>query len=258
MSCWLTTLGALLLCCSASSTPATPCAPITLVLAIDSSSSVDEAEFDLQMQGIALAVMDPDVVSAMQAAGGVAVAAVLWGDSAWRAQVTDWHLVSSMHDAERFAAGLMGQPRLVGGNTDMGYGINVALDLLANPDNCATRLVIDVSGDGRETLYSRRPSISLSEVQERAEAMGVIINGLAITTDDPDLMDYYALRVILGPGSFVMSVTDYTVFREAIKRKLLREIGEPLVPALAGLANEGMSPVRTPGWREPPMVPHQR
>ena len=66
------------------------------------------------------------------------------------------------------------------GNTDLGHGIGVALDLLDQPGTCATQRVTDVSGDGRETVHSRRSSILLSEVRERAHEMGVQINGLAV------------------------------------------------------------------------------
>lgn len=208
-----------------------PCTDVALVLAIDSSSSIDEAEFALQMQATARALVNPDVVQAMRAAGGVAVAAVIWGDSAWSAHVTDWHLVSGEDQATAFAAGLASLPRSVGGNTDLGHGVELALDLLDRQDNCASRLLIDVSGDGRETLYTRSRSISLREVRDRAEDMGVQINGLAITVDDPGLAEYYASRVILGDGAFVMTVTDWSSFPDAIVRKLLREIGEP--PAVA-------------------------
>ena len=36
---------------------------------------------------------------------------------------------------------------------------------------------------------------------------------------------YYREQVVGGPGAFLMTVTDYTDFAEAIRRKLVREIG---------------------------------
>jgi Protein of unknown function (DUF1194) len=62
---------------------------------------------------------------------------------------------------------------------------------------------------------------------------GVIINGLAIRTDVPDLDAYYRTHVAGGPGSFVMSIAGYKDYAEAIHRKLLREI-EPNLVELEG------------------------
>ena len=51
---------------------------LELILAVDASGSVSEAEFDLQVPGLAGAFRDPDVVAAIRDAGptGVAVALV--------------------------------------------------------------------------------------------------------------------------------------------------------------------------------------
>ena len=58
-----------------------------------------------------------------------------------------------------------------------------------------------------------------------AEARGVTVNGLAIVNeDDLSLETWYRDNVIAGPGSFVMTATDYSRFPEAIRRKLLKEI----------------------------------
>jgi len=37
--------------------------------------------------------------------------------------------------------------------------------------------------------------------------------------------NYYRRNVVGGPGSFVMTADDYDAFGEAIRRKLLRELG---------------------------------
>lgn len=243
MSCSVSTFGALLICC-ANTASAMPCADTALVLAIDGSGSVGNAEFALQMQATALALTDPEVIGAIQAVGGIAIAAVVWGDTAYGAQITDWHLVRDMQEAQVFAAELAGQPRLMSGSTDLGNGIDLALDLLDTPQNCATRRLIDVSGDGRESLHSRFRHTSLSEAREQAGAMGVQINGLAVATNDPKLAEYYASQVILGEGAFVISVTGYASFKEAMTRKLVREIGEHLL--LAQLSDKWASPGADP------------
>ncbi len=56
-------------------------------------------------------------------------------------------------------------------------------------------------------------------------AKGVTVNGLAIVSeDDLSLPTWYRDNVIAGPGSFVIAISDYADFADAIRKKLLREI----------------------------------
>lgn len=203
---------------------AMPCTNMTLVLAIDGSGSIGDAEFAYQLAATARAITAPEVVAAMAAVGGVAVTALIWGDSGFGVHRLDWVEIFDPASAERFAATLAAQPRLVTGDTDMGYAISAALDLIGDPANCASYNVIDVSGDGRETLYANRRGISLAVARQRAEDQGVVINGLAISTVDPRLADYYHNHVISGPGAFVVETTTFAGFGDAMRRKLLSEV----------------------------------
>jgi hypothetical protein len=203
---------------------AMPCTNMTLVLAIDGSGSITDAEFTLQLAATARAILDPEVVQAMAEIGGVAVAAVIWADTAFGVQTLDWVRISDQVSANDFASRLASQPRLVSGNTDIGQGISMALDLVADPNNCASYNVIDVSGDGRESQFSARRGASLRVARQRAEDMGVIINGLAISTLDTTLAAYYRDHVIAGPSAFVIETTSFAGFGEAMQRKLLNEV----------------------------------
>jgi len=133
--------------------------------------------------------------------------------------------VTDIVSAESFALILDSLPRIITGNTDMGNGISAALDLLDDPRNCATYRVIDLSGDGRESIMTRSSAISLRQAKARADETGVIINGLAVSTNDPYLADYYLNHVIQGSGSFMIEVRSYGAFEQAMIQKLLREVG---------------------------------
>ena len=99
--------------------------------------------------------------------------------------------------------------------------------------SCAMRRMINVSGDGRETMSPRsRRQITLPVARNRAEAMQVTINGLAIQTDLPDLAEWYGEHVTVGPGSFVMAVQDMQSFEEAIRQKLVREVSNPFLASV--------------------------
>jgi hypothetical protein len=65
--------------------------------------------------------------------------------------------------------------------------------------------------------------------------LGITINALAIVgtnsdaTSPPGLANYYGDNVIGGAGAFVETAASYSAFERAMRRKLLREIGGPLI-----------------------------
>ncbi len=213
------------------------CADLSLVLAIDSSSSIDEDEFRMQVMGYAAAFSDPAVLVALKQAGTVDVATVFWADSANIPLVVPWRMIRSGKDAAAVAQSLLQVQRGPFGDTDIGDGLNTALDLLEAPGRCAARTVVNVSGDGRASVASRASvRHSVSAVKKRAEAMGVTINALAILNAEPSLGEYYRQEVITGAGSFVMEAKDFHAFGQAIIRKLEREI-QPQLSAAVDLGN---------------------
>ena len=210
------------------------CAELNLVLAIDGSGSIGAGEFALQQAGYAAAFRSDRVQRALASAGVVNVAVVLWGDAAMPVQLMAFQRVAGGADADRLAARLAGLERRVSGNTGIGGGVWAALDLLDRAPVCAARRLVNLSGDGRESL-SPRPhgEVLLVVARARAVAMGVTINALAITTDDAGLTGWYAHHLITGPDGFVMQVTGFADFAEAIAAKLAREIAPPALAELS-------------------------
>lgn len=206
------------------------CVDLSLVLAIDSSGSIDDSEFAIQTVGYAAAFQSLGVKRALAAAGVVDVAAIYWADADFSFQAIPWHRITSPHDADAFAAMLQTTKRRVFGDTDIGNGLNSAIDLLDQPDRCTVRAVINVSGDGEEsTSKKRKVQIPLAYARKRAADLGIIINGLVIENEVPELARYYRDKVISGPGSFVIDIKDFTSFGTAIEEKLKREIGLSLL-----------------------------
>lgn len=209
------------------------CPDLALALAIDASGSIDDCEYALQMAGYATALASPDVLRAIRSAGRVSIAVILWGDGGQRVQIIGWRAVDDAEDARAIGAALLAMPRKVTGNTGLGRGLAEALLLLETGASCAARQVIDVSGDGKQSISPRvRDGVALSPVRALALERGVTINGLAITSDDPGLGEYYRIMVIAGPDAFVEEVASFDDFAAALTRKLAREIAPP---ELAGL-----------------------
>jgi Mg-chelatase subunit ChlD len=161
--------------------------------------------------------------------GAVAVAALFWSEA--QDLALPWTRLASPADGAVMAEALLAAPRLPrAGATALGEGLVAALTLLARCPAPATRLVVDVSGDGA----SNRGRAS-GPVRDVAVAAGVVINGLAVVNEEADLIAHYAAEVIGGPGSFVMECGDYNDFAEAIGRKLVREMRGPALEARRGV-----------------------
>lgn len=202
------------------------CPDLSLVLAIDSSSSIDEMEFALQMQGYGAAFSDQEVLSTLHAVGTVDVAVVMWAGPTMPKHLRPWQRIETDAQALMLAEWFFTTPRKEKGDTEIGNALTAALDLIEQHDTCGSRRVVDVSGDGRADPGSSRgpPRKTLAFARARAESMGVTVNGLAITNSEPDLGEYYQTSLITGRNSFVMEVSSFTDFAAAILEKLKREI----------------------------------
>ncbi|WP_318339221.1 DUF1194 domain-containing protein [Defluviimonas sp. D31] len=202
------------------------CSDLSLVLAIDGSGSIDDGEYALQVAGYAAAFVDPEIHQALAGAGIVDIAAVLWADSDFLPQIIPWHRIQKSRDSALLSQDILAMRRLTTGDTDLGTGLSIALEMLDLPNRCTTRAVINVSGDGKASIAPKRKiaKISLPVVRAQAAELGVVVNGLAIVNEVPDLEKYYRTELIVGDGSFVMKVSDFVDFRRAIKQKLIREI----------------------------------
>jgi hypothetical protein len=198
---------------------------LELVLAVDASGSVDDAEFALQMGGIASAFRDPDVQGAIADGihGRIAVALEVWAEARLPKDISDWYLVDGPSSAGEFARIAETFPRRAMGGTGIGRAIIIAVNLFEKNAYTSFRRVIDISGDGRETT-SRDWSIVPELARFKADSHGVTINGLAILSDDAGLEDYYRRNVITGADAFVITAASFTDFAAAMRCKLIREI----------------------------------
>ena len=204
---------------------------LELVLAVDTSTSVDGREFALQQRGFAEAFRHPDVIAAIErAGGGVAVSLVHWSGRGKQRTSVGWTIVHDGEGAAALAAKIERSGRLLDGFTDIAGAISFSLQSLQSNGLEGRRKVIDVSGDGT----SNGPSAAAA--RDAAIASGVTVNGLVIHNEEYDLgelakinlFDHYETHVVGGPGAFLMAAKDFDDFRSAIRKKLVREITGPL------------------------------
>lgn len=195
---------------------------LALVLAVDVSGSVDRREYDIQMQGLAAALQDGIVREALVEAEAM-VTLVQWTGSSRQRQTIPWTQMRSDADVTALAASVFENRRVWRNySTAIGEALEKAERVLADVPQCR-RKVIDVSGDGisNEGIdpLSRHPAL---------EALGVVVNALAIETGEEDLTGWFYENLIMGPGAFVITANGFEDYPEQIRRKLIREITRPL------------------------------
>lgn len=224
---------------AAPSRAAGPDHDLLLVLAVDSSGSVNPTEYRLQLDGLAAAFRDPQVQAAITAGPNaqIGVNLLLWADARFERFTTGWRVIDGPASSERFAREIESFDKRVGGGTGIGAAIAQGIALLETSGLAAPRRVIDVSGDGIEAHEGPRPPIMLPEARELLGATGIIVNGLAIESDFPRLAKYYRAEVAYGPGSFVVSAKTFEDFAAAIRDKLIREIEQKVVERPRRVAN---------------------
>lgn len=214
---------------------------VALVLAADVSRSITTDEFQLQRQGYAKAIADPDVVRAIQAGanGAIALTFVEWAGGEEQQVVVDWQIIHDPASAKAFTETLLAAPRAFYGRTSISAALDFAMERLQASGVKAERQIIDVSGDG--TNNAGRP---LEEARAAALAGGVTINGLAIINESAamfggfsghtqppgGLPKWYHDNVTGGPGSFLLTVENFESFGEAMTKKLLNEIAAARPP----------------------------
>ncbi|MEQ8293139.1 MAG: DUF1194 domain-containing protein [Roseovarius sp.] len=203
-----------------------------LALGLDVSGSVDMWEYRLQLDGLAAALLDPEVQEAflLYPEAPVRLMVFEWSAQGHQRVVIPWQYVSGPADLLAAAEVLQATKAVPVNNpsTAIGAAMVFGAAQLQQQSEC-WRMTLDISGDGPSNI-GRHPRLVAPE-----ESGPVIINGLVIGPDGPSnttknrhnvksLMGYYQSYVIRGPGAFVVAALDYQDFAEAMRRKLIREL----------------------------------
>ena len=202
---------------------------LALLLAVDVSASVDPAEYRQQLDGIASALIAPEVVEAfLNGPGPVALSIFEWSGRFQQELVIDWTMITSEEDLTRIAERVARQVRRSEDfPTALGYALGFAAGHFQDAPPCLFQ-TLDVSGDG-ENNDGFPPSAAF----EHFPLEGVTVNGLAIGGASRGIAEYFEREVIRGPGAFVEYARNHADFAEAMRRKLERELR---VMILGGLA----------------------
>ena len=205
--------------------PVSSACHLALVLALDVSTSVDAREYALQRDGLAAALSSPTVRSALFAGNDrIAITVFEWSGRHQQSEVLSWTLLEDQAALIRAVTTIRTANRSFDKfQTGMGRALLYAQDLIQRGPECIRR-TIDISGDGVTNDGMDPPT-----AYRWNDFDGITVNGLAIRTTDHRVPIYYLREVIRGPDAFVEIAEGYEDFENAMRRKLIREIGVVLL-----------------------------
>ena len=216
----------------AGSAPADACR-LALVLAIDVSSSVDADEDALQRQGLAAALVAPEVAEAVFASPEpVALAIFEWSGRYNQTLLAPWTVVRTPEDLTALSRAVAESRRSHDDfPTAMGHALGFASGLLRDGPACLFR-TIDIAGDG-----INNEGFGPLQAYAAFPFEDVIVNGLVVNAADfegeVDLIPFFTTEVIRGPGAFVEIAASFRDYETAMRRKLVRELGMQVLGSVA-------------------------
>jgi Ca-activated chloride channel family protein len=202
--------------------PAQPC-ELALMLTIDVSGSIDRAEYRWQVDGLADALDDPEIIDALMF-GQVALAVVQWSGAGMQELTLPWRRMLSLDEVRDFGRRARAMDRAyVGSDTAVGEAISFSLEQFAQVPDCHRR-VIDISGDGAQNA-----GLPLAPARTGAGAMGVQINAIAIEDVGRSIpISEFYRRFVITRNGFVLTARGVLDYPRAIRAKILRELAKPL------------------------------
>ena len=205
-----------------------------IVTAIDISDSVDSQQIRNEIEGIAGAILAPEVHQAIERGrhGQIGFAVFAWHHGGIYPELVSWTLIASENDAVRVSnqiadclwiaveaegrkrSKLHHSARL----TDVSAAIDHAAEMLLTAPYSAKHEVVNIVGNGVDNL---------GEGPQRARnslvGQGVTINGVVLG-EDLSVIDHYRQHVIGGWGAFLFSTTRSDIVVELLARKFRYDI----------------------------------
>jgi Ca-activated chloride channel homolog len=221
-----------------------------VLTALDVSDSIDGNDAALQFEGVAQAVLAPELLQVVGAGrhGRIGFAVYTWAAGRNVRVVLPWTIIGSPDDARGVARRLRAaasaeraspsHPLLASGmgfvwyefRTDISAALDHGQDLLDRAPYEARRQVLNLCVNGEDNVGD-----GPNGARDRAVAAGVTVNALALG-ERPELGSYLRERVQGGPGSFVLEARAHGDFAEAMLRKFLMDLiaGRPAAIQPAG------------------------
>jgi Ca-activated chloride channel homolog len=202
---------------------------VNIVTALDVSDSIDAQSTQIEIEGMAQAILAPEILQAIRAGRHrrVGFAIFAWHEGAYP-ELLSWTIIGDDEDARAVSEQLrnvlpsefgvsvdrMVEPRM----TDLSGAIDHAAVLLLTAPFATDRMVLNVVGNGWDNVGE-----GPIHARDRLVGEGGTINGV-ILGEDPVLADYFRQNVIGGRGAFLFTARDKSAITSVLARKFLRDV----------------------------------
>jgi hypothetical protein len=175
--------------------------------AIDSSTSIDNKELSIQIQGMAFAIRSPELLSTINNGrnGCITMAAYVWATNQ-PVVILPWTTISNEAEAEAAAQSLLTIAESLSDDpagiaTDTSSALTFAFQMFAQPNVMTERQILNVITDDEPNTNA----VNIPAARAALLAAGAQINGVSVS-DDPKVTDFLSSQVIGGRGAFVMVI----------------------------------------------------
>lgn len=205
---------------------------LALLLAVDVSNSVDRREDILQRNGLADALLAPEVAQAVFASDfDVALAAFEWSGRHHQQILLDWTLLKDRTQLQSASDRIRASTR---GQVDFPTAIGAALDfgaqMFERAPICFSQ-TLDIAGDGKNN-DGHGPEVSYASAAfDRITVNGLVVRVVELEMD-PGVAAYYRRNIIRGPAAFVEVAQGFADYERAMRRKLQRELAPAMIGSL--------------------------
>lgn len=193
-----------------------------VILLVDASGSMSAAELAMARESHASALISNEVLSAIADGehGRIAVAYMEFADTPTR--LVGWSVIDGRASAGDFAAQIPGGGAPApGAMTGLGPALVAADALFDELPYGASRLVVDVVGDGRN---NRAPHPVVGQRLLLARSATINAMPLMLSPDDDCIDAYFADEIAAGPGHFIIPVAEFYAMRTVLRSKILLEL----------------------------------
>lgn len=210
---------------------------LALVLALDVSGSVNQVEYNQQINGLAAALNDPDVRSLIlfSADAPVSLAVFEWSSRNHQYIIQPWISLSGPSALDRAINRIRAHQKVRAGlKTAMGTALEFGAVMLGQQPHCWQH-TIDISGDGTNNIGIGPQEVYRDAIFDRITVNALVVGNPNNTTSEgtsltPEaLRAYYEAQVIRGQNAFAMVAYGYGDYAQAMQRKLMRELAFPVL-----------------------------
>lgn len=198
-----------------------------IITGLDISDSISTVETQLQVDGMARAIRDPEILAAIQRGHyqRIGFAVFAWADGDYPVLVS-WRSIGSEEDARAAADEMVARLKaltessttLVGSLTDLSSAMDYGYAMLGEAPYATDRRVLNIIGNGEDNVGE-----DPRRARDGLVAQGVTINGVVLG-NNPALLEYYRQTVIGGPTAFVLAVNNADSLTDVFARKFVSEI----------------------------------